>query len=63
LAPWQKVNVSYLIDQRFERKMPTLYTSNCTDKDFKERIGEDIYSRIAGTCKIVVMAGRDRRIK
>jgi DNA replication protein DnaC len=63
LASWQRNHVNYLIDQRFEKKMPTLYTSNLTDSEISERLGADIWSRIKGTCKIVVMSGRDRRIK
>lgn len=63
LAPWQKVHIAYLIDQRFERKLPTLYTANLTDTEISERLGSDIWSRINGTCKVLVVAGKDRRAK
>jgi DNA replication protein DnaC len=61
VAPWQKVHVSYLIDQRFEKKMPTLYTANCNLAELTEKLGADIVSRITGTCKVAIMVGRDRR--
>jgi DNA replication protein DnaC len=63
IAPWQKKKLNHLLNERHENKKPTIYTTNCNDKDIVAELGSAMWSRISEDSQIVVMAGSDRRKK
>lgn len=50
-----------LINHRYERQLPTLFTSNALPKELTERLGERVTSRLGQMCQRVTIAGQDRR--
>jgi DNA replication protein DnaC len=53
----------YIFNEREQRVLPTLITSNFGLKEINEMIDPRISSRIAGMCEIVELEGRDKRLK
>jgi DNA replication protein DnaC len=52
----------YIINEREERILPTVITSNFSLGEIDEYIANRISSRIAGMCEILQFTGKDRRI-
>jgi len=56
-----------IVNARYERKLPTVFTSNYRLGEFVSLWGkvngERIVSRIAGSCEIVAVEGEDRRLQ
>lgn len=50
-----------LINWRYERILPTLYTSNVPPKELASRLGERVASRLIEMASRVVLSGPDRR--
>jgi len=63
IASWQKKKLKHIINERHEKVMPTIFTMNCNDEDIIKILGPAMWSRMQGDNKIVVMTGKDRRIK
>lgn len=53
----------YIINQREQNMLKMIITSNYNLKEIDEMIDGRISSRIAGTCEIKKLEGKDRRIK
>lgn len=53
----------YIINYREQEMLHTLITSNFSLQQIDEQIDTRISSRIGGMCKIVKLAGRDRRLE
>lgn len=51
-----------IINGRYNKMLPTIFTSNCDLDQLAERIGERNASRIAEMCQIVELTGADRRL-
>lgn len=51
-----------IINGRYNKMLPTIFTSNCDLGQLAERIGERNASRIAEMCEIVNLTGADRRL-
>ena len=60
---WALQALYIILNNRYANYMQTIITSNLTIEEIGEKLGDRIASRIAGMCKIVKLAGRDRRIK
>ncbi|MDD5110865.1 MAG: ATP-binding protein [Patescibacteria group bacterium] len=52
-----------LINHRYERMLPTMFTSNCTLQELAEKLGERTTSRIVEMCDVYNLAGGDRRLQ
>ena len=52
-----------IINNRYERMLPVVYTSNLSLKELAERIGDRAVSRIVESCDIVELSGEDRRLQ
>lgn len=52
-----------ILNGRYERMLPTIFTSNLTVAELAERMGDRIASRIVETCDIVNLKGDDKRFK
>lgn len=52
----------HLINTRYEKLLPTFFTSNLSPKELAEKNGDRLVSRIIGMCNVVKLEGKDRRI-
>lgn len=50
-----------LVNHRYERHLPTLFTSNVLPKELAQRLGDRVTSRLSQMCERVVLEGPDRR--
>lgn len=50
-----------LVNWRYERGMPTLFTSNVLPKELAARLGDRVTSRLGEMCQRLVLEGPDRR--
>lgn len=51
-----------LINWRYERQLPTLFTSNVLPQELVGRLGDRVMSRLVEMCGRVVIKGQDRRL-
>lgn len=63
LTDFVKQIIYFIVNEREQRVLTTIITSNFTLGELDSHIDSRISSRIAGMCKIVKMSGVDRRIK
>lgn len=57
----EEVNMR-LVNYRYDRGLPTIFTSNVPPKQLGERIGERVASRLTEMCRMVALKGSDRRL-
>ncbi|GAA1065269.1 ATP-binding protein [Streptomyces asiaticus] len=50
-----------LVNHRYERHLPTLFTSNVLPKELAARLGDRVTSRLAEMCQRITIKGDDRR--
>jgi DNA replication protein DnaC len=65
VTEWSLQTLYAIIDKRYRDMRQTVFTSNLSLKDLKDRLGERIPSRIAemcGTKNIINLTGKDRRL-
>lgn len=60
---WSLQSLYIIINHRGSERKQTIITSNLTLDEIKGNLSDRIASRIKGMCKIVVMKGKDRRLK
>lgn len=60
---WVQETFYRILNGRYERMLPTVFTSNLTIAQLAERMGDRIASRIVETCDIVHLKGEDKRFK
>ena len=53
----------FIINEREQRELPILITSNFSLQEIDEMIDPRISSRIAGMCEVIKLSGKDRRLK
>lgn len=56
----EEVNMR-LVNYRYDRGLPTIFTSNVPPKELGAKIGERVASRLIEMCRTVVLKGDDRR--
>ncbi|MFE1170430.1 ATP-binding protein [Nocardiopsis sp. NPDC058789] len=56
----EEVNMR-LVNYRYDRQLPTIFTSNVPPKELGAKIGERVASRLIEMCRTVVLKGDDRR--
>ncbi len=59
---WVRQITYYIINEREQRMLPTIITSNFTLEEIAEQIDVRISSRIIGLCKTIKLSGKDRRL-
>ena len=59
---WAIETLYAIINKRYEAVYPTIFTSNFTLEELAGRLGDRIVSRIAGSCEVVELQGKDRRL-
>lgn len=62
-SEWVRETQFVLINHRYEHRLPTVYTSNCSLAEIEDRLGSRISSRIAEVSRVVRITGEDRRLK
>ncbi|WP_017602231.1 ATP-binding protein [Nocardiopsis lucentensis] len=61
-SEWVEEVTTRLVNYRYDRSMPTIFTSNVPPKQLGEKIGERVASRLTELCRVVVLKGTDRRL-
>jgi DNA replication protein DnaC len=62
LTEWVEESVYSIINERYERMLPIIFTSNLEPSKLVEKYGDRIVSRIIGSCDVVELKGDDKRI-
>jgi len=62
MSEWVAETFYMIINHRYNRVLPTIFTSNLPISDLADRIGDRTVSRIAEMCDVVELIGNDRRI-
>lgn len=60
-TPFAVRTLEHLLDERIEKCLPTFITSNKSVTELATTFDDRIASRIAGSCEIVKLSGKDRR--
>jgi len=61
-SEWIAEQFYLLINSRYNRMIPTIFTSNLSLSQLSEKIGERVASRIAEMCTVIKINGDDRRV-
>lgn len=61
-SDWVRETLFVLINHRYEYKLPTVFTTNCTLEELEVRLGGRIVSRIAEMCRCIKFSGKDFRL-
>jgi DNA replication protein DnaC len=61
VSEWTEQETYRLVNHRYERQLPTLFTSNLLPKQLGEVLGDRIASRMVEMTQRVVLEGEDRR--
>ncbi len=59
---WVRQITYYIINEREQRMLPIVLTSNFSLEEIAEQIDSRISSRIAGVCKSIKLSGKDKRL-
>lgn len=62
-SEWALQSLYVIINKRGSEKRQTIITSNLTLNEINDKLSDRIASRIRGMCNIVVMKGKDRRLR
>jgi len=63
LRDWVQEYIYRLINERYEKMLPLVVTTNCSIKELEGRIGDPAVDRLAEMCQIVPVEGRSWRRK
>jgi len=53
--------LTFILDERIERKLPTIFTTNLSPDELEARLDKRIKSRLFLNSTIILMEGKDRR--
>lgn len=57
----QEINLR-LVNHRYDRQLPTIFTSNVPPKELGRKIDDRVASRLTELCRLVALKGEDRRL-
>jgi len=60
-SEWVEEVTTRLVNYRYDRALPTIFTSNVPPRELGDKIGERVASRLIEMCRTVVLKGQDRR--
>ena len=63
LTDWAGETFYSIINTRYEKMLPTFFSSNLSLPELADKMGDRIASRIAEMCQIIKLSGKDLRIK
>lgn len=58
---WIVERLFVIINSRYERMLPTIFTTNCNFQELKQKVGGRIESRIYEMCEGISLTGKDFR--
>jgi DNA replication protein DnaC len=58
---WVEETLYGIINTRYEKELATIFTSNCSDEQLRDKLGGRILSRIFGMTEKVIVTGPDGR--
>lgn len=58
---WTKEKLYEIVNYRYERCLPMVFTTNLTSDELEERLGDATMSRIREMCTPIKMVGKDMR--
>jgi DNA replication protein DnaC len=61
LTEFREERLLKILNKRWDRKLPTIVTTNIVPANFKEHFGDRSSSRLEGMCRVVVFPNIDRR--
>lgn len=61
-SDWVQETLFVLVNYRYEHKLPTIMTTNCSMEELEARLGGRITSRIAEMCRLIKFQGKDFRM-
>jgi DNA replication protein DnaC len=61
VTDWVQEQLYKLINERYERMLPTVVTSNCSLQELEYRLGGPVVDRLAEMCDVVPVTGRSWR--
>ncbi|OIV37397.1 hypothetical protein BIV57_11310 [Mangrovactinospora gilvigrisea] len=61
-SDWTEAVIHRLVNARYERMLPTIYTTNLPTPQLQEAVGERVTSRLAQITERIVLDGPDRRL-
>lgn len=61
LSEWTEEITYRLVNHRYEQCLPSIFTSNVLPRDFTDRFGERVTSRLAEMCDRIAFKGDDLR--
>ena len=56
-------DLTFILDERIEKNLINIFTTNLKSQELKERLNERILSRILLNTDVVVFTGKDRRLQ
>jgi len=62
MSEWVEETLYAIINKRYEDVLPTIFTSNNSPEELITRLGDRIVSRIVGSCDIIELSGKDKRL-
>lgn len=62
-SDWVRETLFVLINHRYEHKLPTIFTTNCTQQQLAESLGKRIASRMIEMCRLIRIEDQDYRYK
>lgn len=62
MSEWVEETFYLLINKKYEEMIPIIFTSNYSLDELSNRLSDRIISRIIGSCEIVELTGKDRRL-
>lgn len=63
VTDWVEETLYLIVNKRYEKMMPMIFTSNLPLSGLAEKIGDRTVSRIKEMCHVVKLEGEDRRLK
>lgn len=60
---WVEETLYRIVNRRYSRMLPTVYTSNLSLESLSERLNDRIASRIKGSCDVIYLDSEDLRQK
>jgi DNA replication protein DnaC len=60
-SEWQAERLYLIVNGRYERRLPTIVTTNRTQAELVARVGERVMSRLMDRVRVVALTGADRR--
>ena len=62
ITEWVEETLYAIVNKRYEDVIPTIFTSNLSPEELTKKYGDRIVSRVVGSCDVVELTGKDKRV-